>query len=49
MRIYFDICSLQRLLDTKTQIRVAIEAEAILNVIVLREAGQRELVRSLLL
>ncbi|NCR73622.1 MAG: nucleic acid-binding protein, partial [Microcystis aeruginosa LG13-12] len=29
------MCSLQRPLDTKTQIRVAVEAEAILNVIAL--------------
>jgi hypothetical protein len=42
MRIYFDMCSLQRPLDTKTQIRVAVEAEAILNVIALWEAGQFE-------
>jgi predicted nucleic acid-binding protein len=46
MRIYFDMCSLQRPLDTKTQIRVAVEAEAILNVISLWEAGQFELVSS---
>jgi predicted nucleic acid-binding protein len=46
MRIYFDMCSLQRPLDTKTQIRVAVEAEAILNVIALWEAGQFELVSS---
>ncbi len=31
------MCSLQRPLDTKTQIRVAVEAEAILNVIALWE------------
>ena len=36
------MCSLQRPLDTKTQIRVAVEAEAILNVIALWEAGQFE-------
>jgi predicted nucleic acid-binding protein len=46
MRIYFDMCSLQRPLDTKTQIRVAVEAEAILNVIALWETGQLELVSS---
>jgi len=40
------MCSLQRPLDTKTQIRVAVEAEAILNVIALWEAGQFELVSS---
>jgi hypothetical protein len=36
------MCSLQRPLDTKTQIRVAVEAEAIFNVIALWEAGQFE-------
>ena len=41
-----NMCSLQRPLDTKTQIRVAVEAEAILNVIALWEAGQFELVSS---
>lgn len=46
MRIYLDMCSLQRLLDTKTQIRVAVEAEAILSIITLWEAGQIELVSS---
>lgn len=40
------MCSLQRPLDTKTQIRVAVEAEAILNVIGLWESGQIELVSS---
>jgi len=40
------MCSLQRPLDTKTQIRVAVEAEAILNVIALWESGQLELVSS---
>lgn len=46
MRIYLDMCSLQRPLDTKTQIRVAVEAEAILNIIALWESGQLELVSS---
>lgn len=46
MRIYLDMCSLQRPLDTKTQARVAVEAEAILAVITLWEAGQLELVTS---
>lgn len=40
------MCSLQRPLDTKTQVRVAVEAEAMLSVIVLWEAGQIELVSS---
>lgn len=32
MRIYLDMCSIQRPLDTKTQPRIAVEAEAILGV-----------------
>ena len=40
------MCSLQRPLDTKTQVRVAVEAEAILSIIALWEAGQIELVSS---
>lgn len=40
------MCSLQRPLDTKTQIRVAVEAEAILNIIALWESGQLDLVSS---
>jgi predicted nucleic acid-binding protein len=46
MRIYLDMCSLQRPLDTKTQVRVAVEAEAILNVIALWESGHFELISS---
>lgn len=46
MRIYLDMCSLQRPLDTKTQVRVAVEAEAILSIITLWEAGEVELVSS---
>jgi hypothetical protein len=40
------MCSLQRPLDTKTQARVAVKAEAILNVIALWESGHFELVSS---
>ena len=40
------MCSLQRPLDTKTQVRVAVEAEAILSIITLWEAGALELVSS---
>ncbi len=45
-RIYLDTCSLQRPLDSKSQIRIAIEAEAILGVIALCEAGDVELISS---
>ena len=40
------MCSIQRPLDTKTQPRIAVEAEAILGVLTLCEAGQMELMNS---
>ena len=46
MKIYLDTCSIQRPLDSKTQIRITLEAEAILGVIGLCETGQLELVSS---
>jgi hypothetical protein len=46
MRIYLEMCSFQRPLDNKTQIRVAVEAEAILNILALWESGQIKLVSS---
>lgn len=46
MRIYLDMCSVQRPLDTKTHPRIAVEAEAILGVLMLCEAGQVELLAS---
>ena len=46
MKVYLDTCSIQRPLDNKTQVRIALEAEAILGIIGLCEAGQLELVSS---
>jgi hypothetical protein len=46
MRIYFDMCSLQRPLDDKTQLRVLVEAQAVLGVLALCEAGQADLIAS---
>lgn len=46
MKIYLDMCSIQRPLDTKTQPRIAVEAEAILGVLKLCEAEQVELMSS---
>ena len=46
MRIYFDMCSLQRPLDDKSQLRVRLEVEAILGTIEFCESGQAELVSS---
>jgi predicted nucleic acid-binding protein len=46
MRVYLDTCSLQRPLDSKTDSRIHLEAEAILDVLSLCESGQIELVAS---
>jgi predicted nucleic acid-binding protein len=46
MKIYLDMCSIQRPLDTKTQLRIAVEAEAILGIFALCEAGQIDLMAS---
>jgi predicted nucleic acid-binding protein len=46
MKIYFDNCSLQRPLDSKIQVRIAVEAEAVLGVLSLCESGQVELISS---
>ena len=46
MLLYLDMCTLQRPLDDRTQIRIALEAEAILNVLAVCEAGQALLLSS---
>ena len=46
MKVYLDTCSLHRPLDSKTQIRIMLESEAILGIIGLCEAGQIELISS---
>jgi len=46
MRVYLDTCSLQRPLDSKTQIRIVLEAEAVLGILTLCESGAVELVSS---
>jgi predicted nucleic acid-binding protein len=46
MKVYLDTCSLHRPLDSKIQIRIRLESEAVLEVIGLCEAGQLELVSS---
>jgi predicted nucleic acid-binding protein len=46
MKLYLDTCSLQRPLDDKMQPRVALEAEAILTILSLCEAGAFSLVSS---
>ena len=46
MKIYLDTCCLQRPLDSKEQLLVAIEGEAILGVLHLCEAGSLDLLSS---
>lgn len=46
MKIYLDSCSLQRPFDEKSQIRISLEAEAILSIIALCESEQLELLSS---
>lgn len=46
MKIYLDVCAIQRPLDTPNQVRIALEAEAILGILALSDAGQVEIVSS---
>ena len=46
MKIYLDVCSIQRPLDSQTQIRIILESEAILGVLTLVETGALTLVVS---
>ncbi len=46
MNIYFDNCCIQRPFDDKSQIRIRIEAEAVISIIELIEENKIELVTS---
>ncbi|HEX4955834.1 MAG TPA: PIN domain-containing protein [Thermoanaerobaculia bacterium] len=46
MRLYLDMCSIQRPLDTKSQVRIAMEAEAVVSLLAMCEQGELELVAS---
>jgi predicted nucleic acid-binding protein len=46
MKVYLDNCALQRPLDSQTQIRIALEAEAVIGPIGLVEGGVVDLVSS---
>ena len=46
MKVYLDTCSIQRPLDDQTQIRIRLEAEAVLGIISLIESQQLELISS---
>ena len=46
VKVYLDTCSLQRPLDSRTQIRISLEAEAVMGIIALLEEGRVELASS---
>jgi hypothetical protein len=46
VKIYFDNCSLHRPLDDKSQLRVALEAEAVIGALAACDAGKEVLVSS---
>ena len=46
MKIYLDVCAIQRPLDTPNQIRIVLEAEAILGLLALLDTGHFELLSS---
>ena len=46
MKIYLDICAIQRPLDSATHLQVALESEAVLGILALCESGQVEIVSS---
>lgn len=46
MKVYLDSCCIQRPLDSRTQVRIVLEAEAVLGILALVEAGELELLSS---
>ena len=46
MKIYLDLCAIQRPLDTANQVRIALEAEAVLGIIRFSDSSQVELLSS---
>ncbi len=46
MKVYLDMCAIQRPLDTPGQMRILLEAEAVLGILALSEAGMLDLVSS---
>jgi predicted nucleic acid-binding protein len=46
MRVYLDTCGLQRPLDSRAQTRIILEADAVLGILALCEAGTIELISS---
>jgi len=46
VKIYLDLCAIQRPLDTSNQIRIVLESEAVLGIIAFSDIGQVELLSS---
>lgn len=46
MKIYLDVCAIQRPLDSASHLRVALEAEAVLGILALCESGHVQIVSS---
>ena len=46
MKIYLDLCAIQRPLDTPNQVRIVLESEAVLGLIAYCESGQAEILSS---
>lgn len=46
MKIYLDLCAIQRPLDTANQVRIVLESEAVLGIVAFCETGQAELLSS---
>lgn len=46
MKIYLDLCAIQRPLDTANQIRIVLESEAVLGIIAFSDTGQVEILSS---
>ena len=46
LRIYLDTCAIQRPLDTKDQLRITLEAEAVLGILSLIESDKVDLISS---
>jgi len=46
VKIYLDLCAIQRPLDTPNQVRIILESEAVLGIITFCDSGQAELISS---
>jgi predicted nucleic acid-binding protein len=46
VKIYFDLCAIQRPLDTPNQVRIVLESEAVLGIITYCDSGQAEIISS---